>query len=76
MAFEKSPDEIGVLFKKESKGGKTYYTGTLNGQEVVGFPRTSANGSERIELKASKPRDGQGESVPSYDEVARGEAPF
>lgn len=75
MAFTKDPDEIGVLFRKESRTGKVYYSGTLNGQEVVGFPRTSASGAERIELKASKPREqGQGESVPAFADL--GEAQF
>jgi len=77
MAFDKDPAELGVIFKKTSKAGKDYYSGILNGAEVVGFVRVSANGSERIELKASKPRDVQQEQqerVPAYADL--GEAPF
>jgi len=81
MAYEKHPDEVGVLFKKQSKAGTDYYTGTLAGQEVVGFVRVSANGSERIELKKSKPRDvqqqePQQESVPAFADLGSSEAPF
>lgn len=80
MAYEKHPDEIGVLFAKESSKGTTYYTGNLNGQEVVGFPKTAKDGRQRIELRKSKPREGQqasgpqpslygDESVPPWDDL-------
>ena len=29
--------EIGALWEKQSKGGKKYYSGTLNGQRIVAF---------------------------------------
>lgn len=83
-AYEKHADEIGVLFAKESKAGATYYSGNLNGQDVVGFPKEGKDGKVRIELRRSKPRDGapakaapslySDESVPAYDDLEK--APF
>lgn len=81
MAFEKSPDEIGVLFAKESKAGKKYYSGTLNGQDIVGWPKLTKSGAEIIEIMKSKPRDGKREEpqkrVASWEELTGGEqVPF
>lgn len=37
MPFDKDPNEIGAMWEKTAKNGKTYMTGTINGQRIVMF---------------------------------------
>ena len=79
MPYERSPDEIGVLWRNESKAGKVYYKGTINGQAVVGWPGTTKTGKEKIDIKIDRPRDDrpQQESIPAWDDLKRSdEVPF
>ena len=82
MVYEKNPMELGTLWKKTSKQGKVYYSGTLSGQDVVGFPKTitGRDGTQReiINILKSTPREGVStteEKVPSYADLQT-EAPF
>lgn len=59
MAFEKDPDELGVLWEKQSPRG-TYFTGSIGDQKVVVFK----NGHKKSEkapdwriLKAKRKAD-------------------
>jgi len=52
---EKYPDELGVIWlKTNKKTGKTLWSGTLRGVEVVGFTFKTHNGREGMSLQVSR----------------------
>lgn len=57
MAFEKDPNEIGVLWKKTGKKGD-YMTGEVNGVKVVCFSINSDNPkAPTYRVLKSQPKD-------------------
>jgi len=74
MAFEKDPNEIGVLWLKTGKKGD-YMTGEVCGQVVVCFPVKSANPKAPTwRVLKSQPRDT--DPVPTHVPSDDSEIPF
>lgn len=81
MAYEKNPDEIGTLWKNESRAGKVYYKGEITGVgEVIAYPNTTKGGKELLRVLRSRPRDEQPRETGDITDVRRaidgGEVPF
>lgn len=53
------PEKLGFLFPKQSKNGKSYYSGKIKVDEkeisIVGFNSKSKNGQNYISLSVSTP---------------------
>jgi uncharacterized protein (DUF736 family) len=62
MPFQRDDNEIGALWERTSAAGKSYMTGTVNGQQVVVFRATKkSEKSPDWRVMKSQPRGG-GES--------------
>lgn len=61
---ERKLEELGALWVRESKAGKSYMTGKVCGQDVVVFANTGGNGkAPNWKIYKSQPRDGQSPST-------------
>jgi uncharacterized protein (DUF736 family) len=51
-------DEIGALWQRETKAGRPYFTGTVNGVDVVIFENTSTANPKAPQFRVyiSRPR--------------------
>ena len=59
---ENEPEKLGVLWKRKSKRGTDYWSGNINGQQIVVFAvrQKRSPKSPDFEIYKSLPRDQQG----------------
>ena len=60
MAYQKDANDLGTLWENFSKANRPYFKGTINGVEVIGWPKTLTNGKNIINIVKSVPRENQG----------------